>query len=162
MGKTSKSSATATTTPKAALKKAVPLTTRVKRFCEFVASGISGTEAWIKAGHKCNREAARAAASRALARANVQDHLNTLRKTQTKRALLSKEDKREILRDIIDSATQKTQDRLRAIEIDAKLAGDFAPEKHILEDGPERIKSARERAMAVASPLNRLASKASG
>lgn len=156
MIKKSKKSTTATT-PKAALKKAVPLTTRVKRFCEFVASGMSGTESWIEAGHKCNRDAANAAASRALARVNVQDYLNTLRKTQTKRALLSKDDKREILRDIIDSTSHKTQDRLRAIEIDAKLAGDFAPEQHVIEDGPERIKSARERAASIASPLNRLA-----
>jgi hypothetical protein len=59
------------------------------------------------------------------------------------------------MRDIAESPTQKTQDRLRAIEIDAKLAGDFAPEQHVIEAGPKTLDAARERAKQIGSPLGR-------
>ena len=76
-----------------------------------------------------------------------------LRAPQTKKALLSKDRKREIMRDIAESPTQKTQDRLRAIEIDAKLAGDFAPEQHVIDAGPQTLEAIRKRAKEMAYPL---------
>jgi hypothetical protein len=42
---------------------------------------------------------------------------------------------------------------------DSKLAGHYAPEKHEIDDASARIKSARERALDIASPLNLLAKK---
>ena len=53
----------------------------------------------------------------------------------------------------------KMNDKLRALEIYAKLQGYFAPETVVIEDGPEKLKSARERALTIASPLNRLANR---
>ena len=43
---------------------------------------------------------------------------------------------------------------MRAIEIDAKLAGDFAPDRVEVETGPKTLDSIRERAAAVASALD--------
>jgi phage terminase small subunit len=132
-----------------------PLNVRQERFCEFVASGMSGTEAWLQAGYDVSRNVARANAAESLAKPAIIARIAALRAPQTRAALLSKDRKREIMRDIAESPTQKTQDRLRAIEIDAKLAGDFAPEQHVIEAGPKTLDAVRERAKQIGSPLGR-------
>jgi hypothetical protein len=75
---------------------------------------------------------------------------------KTKKALLTKDRKRELMRDIAESTTQKTQDRLRAMELDAKLAGDFAPDRVEVETGPNTLEAVRERAAKMASALTLL------
>ena len=59
------------------------------------------------------------------------------------------------MRDIAESSAEKTQDRLRAIEIDAKLAGDFAPEQHVIDAGPNTLEAVRQRAAEMASAMAR-------
>jgi phage terminase small subunit len=132
-----------------------PLNVRQERFCEFVASGTSATQAYIQAGYKVTVKVAGTAGPRMMENVGVKARIAELRAPQTKKALLSKDRKREIMRDIAESPTQKTQDRLRAIEIDAKLAGDFAPEQHVIEAGPKTLDAVRERAKQIGSPLGR-------
>ncbi len=136
--------------------KARPLNVRQERFCEFISSGESQTEAYLKAGWKVTRLSARVNASDLLTKPNIKARIAVLRAPQTKKAVLTKDRKREIMRDIAESSTQKTQDRLRAIEIDAKLAGDFAPERVELETGPKTLEAVRERARTMASALSRV------
>jgi hypothetical protein len=51
----------------------------------------------------------------------------------------------------------KGYDKLRAIELDSKLAGHFAPAEVVVESGPTQLESIRERAAQVVSALNRSA-----
>lgn len=48
----------------------------------------------------------------------------------------------------------KCHDKLRAIELDSKLAGHFAPEQLVVETGPETLASIKERVASVCSGLN--------
>lgn len=132
-----------------------PLTVRQERFCEYIVAGESQTESYILAGWKVTRKSARVNASDLLTKPNIKAKIAELRAPQTKKALLTKERKREIMRDIAESPTQKTQDRLRAIEIDAKLAGDFAPDQVVVDAGPNTLEAVRQRAAEMASAMAR-------
>lgn len=127
---------------------------RQERFCEFVASGMSGTEAYLQAGWKCNRDAARASAAETLAKPSIKAHVADLRKNQTRKALLTKDRQREILRDMAEDPSAKPLVRIRAIELDAKLAGYFAPDQVVIENIPSKLQSICERANRVASLLD--------
>ena len=143
-------------TPAKPKPKQRPLTVRQERFCEFIIAGESQTESYLQAGWKVTRKSARVNASELLAKPNIKEKIAELRAPQTRKALLSKDRKREILQALAESASQKTQDRLRAIEIDAKLAGDFAPDQVVVETGPKTLEAVRERAKSMASAMARV------
>lgn len=149
---------TAPPAKKVAKKRAVStnppkLTIRLERFAELIAAGRSGTEAWIEAGHKVSREVAKASASRALTYDNVKARIAELRAPQTAKTMLSRDLKRELLAQMALTAGAKLQDRIRAIEVDAKIAGHFEPDRTEIEVGPRTLQSIKERAQHVASTL---------
>lgn len=179
-----------------------PLNVRQERFCELVAGGMNGTEAWIEAGYPVSRTVAAANASEALGNPKIKSRIDQLRKPQTKAALLSKEEKLAFLAEIVRTPVgevgpdsplcqefteeivgggrrgklrrghansgnetvgpiitrtrSKMADKLRALELHAKISGDFAPEKHehVVEAGAETLATLQERAKAVRSALN--------
>jgi len=133
------------------------LNVRQERFCEFIASGMSGTDAWLAAGYQVDREHARVQASDSQTKPNIAARIAELRKPQTEKALLTKDRKRALLMEFAENPQIKTPDRLRAIELDAKLAGHFAPDVVTVDDGPTLLDEISDRANRVASILNRRA-----
>jgi len=180
-----------------------PLTIRQERFCEGIAVGMTGAQAYLKAGAKVSAEVAKVGACKWLTRGNVQARIAELRKTQTKTALLTIQRKREILAEIVETPIGqlgpesplcaeyvrlkvsggargklkrgrapsgnevdgpevwqirlKGYDKLRAIELDSKLAGHFEPAAVVVESGPSVLDRIRERAERVVSALDRSA-----
>jgi len=130
------------------------LNVRQQRFCEFIVAGESQTDAYLMAGWKVTRKSARVNASELLAKPNIKAHIADLRKPQTKKAILTKDRKRELMHEIAESKSEKTQDRLRAIELDAKLNGEFAPDRVEVETGPNTLQAVRERAKEMASAMS--------
>lgn len=55
----------------------------------------------------------------------------------------------------------KMADKLRAIEMDSKLAGHFEPEQLVVETGPKTLDAIKERAQSVVSALDRTLSAVS-
>lgn len=131
-----------------------PPSVRQQRFCEFVVAGESGTDAYLQAGWKVTRKSARVNAAKLLATANIKAHIAVLRAPQTKKAILTKDRKRELMHEIAESKSEKTQDRLRAIELDAKLNGEFAPDRVEVETGPNTLQAVRARAKEMASAMS--------
>lgn len=130
-----------------------PVNVRQQRFCEFIAAGESQTDAYLKAGFKVDKGVARRNAARLLTNADISDLIAELRKPVTKKLLLTKDRKRELLRDIAEDNDRPAMVRIRAIEIDAKLAGHFEPERVEVETGPTSFDAIRERARTMASPF---------
>jgi phage terminase small subunit len=130
-----------------------PLNIRQERFAELVAGGENATRAYIKAGYKVSDTVAAVNGMKLLRKAQVKAHIAELRKPQTRKTLLTKERKRELLREMAESGGNKMQDRLRAIEIDAKLAGHFEPDRTEIEVGPKTLLSIRDRAKQVSRAL---------
>lgn len=54
-------------------------------------------------------------------------------------ASLSRERKRELLKEMAESLEVSARDRIKAIEVDNKMAGDNAPEKHELSGGADPL-----------------------
>lgn len=133
------------------------LTIRQQRFCEFIVQGMSGMDAYRQAGAKVSPSVAKACACKWLTKAYLQTRIAELRKPQTKKCLLTKDNHREALKEIVTDSRSGPMTKIRAIEVDAKLAGYFAPERIEVDDGPKRIESIRERAAFVVSALNRSA-----
>jgi len=69
--------------------------------------------------------------------------------------LLTKDRKQALLMEFAENPQIKTPDRLRAIELDAKLAGHFAPDVVTVDDVPNLLDEIKDRANRVASILNR-------
>jgi phage terminase small subunit len=132
-----------------------PLNVRQQRFCEFIVAGESQTDAYLKAGWKVPRLDAGQHASRLMKYDKIKAKIAALRAPQTKKALLTKDRQREILRDVAEDGARPAMSRLRAIEIDAKLAGYFAPDQMVVETGPKTLEAVKERAAAMASAMAR-------
>lgn len=140
------------------------LTPILERFCRYYElEKLSASAAWIKAGHKAKPRSAAAAASRALTNANIKARIAELKEQankETKRiSTIMRDDKLIRLEEIAWAANAKPSDAIAAIRVHNEMTGDNAPQKHVIKDGSEHIKSARERALAIVSPLNRLANK---
>lgn len=134
-----------------------PLTVQQERFCEFIAAGENQTEAWLKAGYKVSRSVARRNAAESLTKPDIKARIAELRKPQTRKAVLTKDRKREMLLEIAESSREKTQDRLRALEIDAKLAGHFEPDRVEVDVGEKTLMTIKERAEQMVSAMARKA-----
>jgi phage terminase small subunit len=137
-----------------------PLNIRQQRFAEFVVSGMPATQAYIKAGYKTTEKAAGANSARLIENDKIKALIAKLRAPDTARAVLTKDEKREILADLIRKRKITPSDIVRCMAEDSRLAGHYEAERHIVDDGPNRIASARERALSIASPLNRFAQPA--
>jgi len=74
---------------------------RRERFCEFLVSGQSQTDAYLNAGYSCSRNDARKHAARLMTNDGVIRKIEELRRPQTKAALRKKEDNLRFLADII-------------------------------------------------------------
>jgi hypothetical protein len=139
---------------KSITRKSRPLTARRERFCALIASGESQADAWIKAGYKVSREVARRNAAESLTIPAVAARVAELLQTKTKKLLLSRDAKREMLAKWAEDPNAKLSDRIRAIEIDAKLAGHFEPKQHVVETGPRTLASIEERARRISAVLS--------
>lgn len=95
-----KKARTSTKTPSQPRK----LTVRQERFCELIASGKSGVDAWLEAGYEVSRDVARTNAAESLAKPRIQARIAELRKPQTKAALRKKEDNLRFLAEVIGTA----------------------------------------------------------
>jgi hypothetical protein len=61
------------------------------------------------------------------------------REPVTRKLVLTKDRKRELLRGIAENHNLPATIRIRAIEIDSMLAGHFMPERTIIEIGPNTL-----------------------
>ena len=132
-----------------------PLNSRQESFCAFLAAGSAAGRAYEKAGYLSQGNVADSAAERLLRNVEIQKRIAELRKPVTKKLLLTKDRKRELLRDIAEDADRPAMVRLRAIEIDAKLAGHFEPDRTEIDVGQRTLLSIKERAEQVVSALAR-------
>jgi phage terminase small subunit len=159
-----------------ARKKSKPLNSRQERFCEFVAAGMNQTEAYIKAGFKTTKDAARANAARMIANDNISRRINELRAAteDIQIAKMKKQEKLDFLAQVIrtpighltpgspycaEHSTEilpgsagivrqrvKAFDKLRAIELHSKLMGHFEPDRTEIDCGNQALMKIRERA----------------
>lgn len=120
---------------------------------------MTATQAYIRAGYKVSEKVAGVNGCKLLENAKVKALVAKLRAPDTAKAVLTKDEKRDM---IAKRARGKVtvSDLVKLLAEDSKLAGHYAPEQHVVDDGPNRIASAKERAMAIASPLNRFAQPA--
>jgi len=115
---------------------------------------MSCTDAWLKAGYNVSRVVAAANAFESLRNPVISARIEALRKPIVKKALMSKDKQRELLQAIADDPKSGPLIKIRAIEVDAKLAGYFAPDHMVVDDGPNKLASIKERANRVASLLD--------
>jgi hypothetical protein len=85
----------------------------------------------------------------------VRNRIAELRRPQTKAILSTRDHKRGLLMAIMCDEKQPMAHRLRALELDARLAGQFEADRTELEVGPKTLFSIRERALQVAGGLAR-------
>jgi len=162
-----KSPSTATKPKRAAKKAAKPkqaakrpqtprkLNVRQERFAELVASGMPATKAYSEAGYSNDPRIAEAHACRLVENGGVKARIAQLRAPQTRKTLMSRDRKREILAGIAESEASGKMAIIRAIEVDAKLAGHFEPDRTEIDVGPRTLQSIAERAASIKSAMVR-------
>lgn len=130
------------------------LNIKQQRFAEFVVSGETATHAYIRAGYKVTEKVARTNAARMLANAHVKAYIAKLRAPDTARAVLAKDEKREM---IAKRARGKVtvSDLVKLLAEDSKLAGHYEAERIEVETGPITLDTIKEIASRVRgqSPL---------
>lgn len=141
---------------------------RHETFAHLVADGRDASAAYKEAGYSARGNVAETNACRLLRNAQNGtpsrvrqriDYLITESRAESKKAATkTKEEKLARLEELAWAKDVRASDVISAIRAHNEMTGDNAPTKIINEDGPERcIASARERALTIASPLNRLA-----
>jgi len=153
---------------------------RQERFCEFVASGMTGTEAYLQAGWKCNRDAARASAAETLAKPSIKERIAEIRAKDSQKSEYKRADMvrylvavlqtpvgeidansplvQEFTIDTIGEATirkrVKMMGKIEAARLLVDIMGWKEPEHHVVETGPTALAGIKERAERVASALD--------
>ena len=118
------------------------LSERDYRFCEFCASGLMAYEAYIEAGFKCkSNESAQAAASRKQKEPGIMEEIAKIRQRLHDENCLTMQEKRLLLaeiargkafishRDFLFEMPPTHAERMKALDLDNKMMGDYAPEK---------------------------------
>ncbi len=126
---------------------------RQERFCEFVAAGESQTDAYLNAGFKVPKADARKHGARLMTKDDIKARISVLRAPEKAEATATKEFKRKFYLEVMSDPKQKMTDRLRASELDAKMAGHFEPDKVTVDASPNTLDAIRERARTMASAL---------
>lgn len=111
-------------------------------FCEKCASGLMAYQAYIEAGFNCtSNESAQAAASRKLKEPGIKEKIREIRERLCDENCLTLQEKRlrlaEIARgrvlfsgeDFLFEVPPTHSERMKAIDLDNKMMGDYAPEK---------------------------------
>lgn len=108
------------------------LTGKQLKFAQSVASGETQTQSYLDAGYKAkDRIVAEVNGSLLMAKPHVAAYVDKLRAEADRKCVMDLVEKRKVLAKIArsDSLDVKDSDRIRAIDIDAKLAGHYAPEE---------------------------------
>ena len=90
-----------------------------------------------------------------LTNVDILKRIEELRKPVTRKMLSARDHKREMLYLIMEDKTENIMARLKAIEIDAKLSGQFEPDRKELQMGNSTLQSIKERAAEVGYALSR-------
>lgn len=111
-------------------------------FCEKVASGLMAYQAYIEAGFCCtNNVSAQAAASRKMKEPGIKEEIRKIRERLCDENCLTLKEKRlklaEIARgkalfsgdEFLFEVPPSHAERMKAIDLDNKMTGDYAPEK---------------------------------
>ncbi len=132
------------------------LSVRQERFCELIAAGKTGPDAWIEAGYQVkNRDVAKANACEALTSPYVQARIAKLRAPEKAKNALTRDRKRELLWEIAESKTASMDARLRAIAEDSRMQGHYEPEKQQIDHRVSNLDEIRKRAREARSPFAR-------
>lgn len=118
------------------------LSERDQIFCEKCASGLMAYEAYLEAGFNCtSNESAQAAASRKMKEPGIKEKIRKIRERLCDENCLTMREKRlrlaEIARgkaffsgdDFLFEVSPTHSERMKAIDLDNKMTGDYAPEK---------------------------------
>jgi hypothetical protein len=132
-----------------------PLNIRQQRFAEFVVSGMSATQAYLRAAYKVSEKVAGNSGSRMMENDGVKAFIAKLRAPDTAKAVLTKDEKREILAELIRKKKLTPSDIVRCMAEDSKLAGHYEAERIEVETGPITLDTIKEIANRVRgqSPL---------
>ncbi|WP_418383995.1 terminase small subunit [Akkermansia sp.] len=118
------------------------LSERDQIFCEKCAAGLMAYEAYLEAGFKCtSNESAQAAASRKMKEPGIKEEIRKIRERLCDENCLTLQEKRLRLAEIargkalfsgegfLFEVPPSHSERMKAIDLDNKMTGDYAPEK---------------------------------
>lgn len=107
------------------------MTTREHAFALRILAGDGPLKAYDAAGYSQNSKppVRSVRASELLKRPTIANFIAAERQKQTDKALLSRDEKRKILRDIAKAKNGKPTDKVRAIMVDNIMTGDNAPQQ---------------------------------
>ena len=106
------------------------LTQKEIMFCENYITCGNATQAAIKAGYK--GKSVRMTACEKLTKPNIQEYINSLRKESKNKAILTYNDKRRLLSNIILNENFKILERLKALDILNKMDGAYTNKVEVM------------------------------
>jgi hypothetical protein len=119
-----------------------------ERFARLLSQGLNQTEAFLKIRPNVQRNSAPVTACHWAARLDVKTRLAEIREVVDSQFAMLIGEKRDMLRRMAlgevptkinrkaNGQVEATFDRLAALQADAKLGGEYAPEQHVITTGP--------------------------
>lgn len=106
------------------------LNSRQEMFAQLVASGKSASAAYREV-YGASPESAEANAYRLMENDGVLERIRELQGATAKEVVLTLEAKRRMMKTIAEDQSLPLRDRLKAVELDAKLAGEFSEKQQV-------------------------------
>lgn len=117
-------------------RRGVKLEERERAFVRLVLAGHSQTEAARRAGYRGTDGALAAVGSRLAARPKIATELARIRALDDAKSSQSREARMAMLEDFARDSALEPRDRIKALELRAKMAGDFLERKQVELTGP--------------------------
>jgi hypothetical protein len=120
----------------------VSLNARQLLFANSIARGDTAVSAYALAFPKANRESARSASARLAKHCGVKEEISRLRDAAQKESILSYQQKREFLAEIIQKtpiAAPRIADQLVALQIENKMSGDNYSDRDTSSSNPFQL-----------------------
>ena len=103
---------------------------RQKKFADLYLQGMSGAEAYTKAGYSCVGTTASKAASRLLNKVELKEYISTMNEKTDKSTILSITERKELLTRIaLRQEGESPSDAIRASAELSKMDGAYEPER---------------------------------
>jgi phage terminase small subunit len=130
------------------------LSIRQLKFCERIACGDKNGPAYLAAGYEVSTTVAASNGFALLKNPLVAAKIYELKTAETAANVLTRDRKRELLREFAENEKASLEVRIRAMAEDSKMAGDYEPDKIEVDAGDKTLASIKARAAKVASALS--------
>lgn len=110
------------------------LTIKQKKFCDLYMKSGNATQSYMSAGYATKGDGARVEASKLLTKPNIKEYIAKKQAKIENKRIMSIQEAQEFLTNIANTDKERTNDKLKAVELLVKMQGGFLDRLNVNAD----------------------------